>query len=95
MVAAYLLGMDNILPVHPSVTIVWSFNMAYLVWTYLEGLRVNVQVSTKKHRFWPRAFAFLSPMIVLIGVVEAVGGLRGLVDVLKKRNTVGAIDKPL
>jgi egghead protein (zeste-white 4 protein) len=71
-----LIASPNTTPVSLFVIPLWVINMAYMIWMYWEGLRLNAGVSARGRRRWwePIAVVLLIP---LFGLLEGVGGLRG------------------
>ena len=72
-----LLGSIDTVPVTLAVLPIWGLNMAYAVWLYWEGLRINVSVSGHARRRW-----WEGPAVVLLvpffAMLEGIGALRGL-----------------
>jgi cellulose synthase/poly-beta-1,6-N-acetylglucosamine synthase-like glycosyltransferase len=72
----------------------WALNMAYTVWMYWEGLRLNAGVSKRgKRRWWePPATILLIP---LFSMIEGLGGLRGFLKCVRHvENKFVVIAKP-
>lgn len=63
---------------------IWTFNAAYGVWLYWEGLKLNALCSARPHRLWwePICLLGMSPIFTLW---EVVGILRGLWRFLSSR----------
>ncbi|MDQ2873430.1 MAG: glycosyltransferase family 2 protein [Actinomycetota bacterium] len=72
----FLLADPNTSPAALLVIPLWALNMAYTIWMYWEGLRLNAGVSARGHRrLWePLAVILLIPFFAMI---EGIGGLRG------------------
>jgi beta-1,4-mannosyltransferase len=64
-------------PVFFAIVAVWSFNLAYYIWSYWEGLRVNAAVSITRRRKWWETVAVLA-LIPVFSMMEGIGGLCGL-----------------
>ena len=89
-----LLADSNTSPVALLVLPLWALNMAYIVWMYWEGLRLNAGVSAGGHRRWwePAAVIVLIPAFAMI---EGLGGLRGFLRfALHQENKFIVIAKP-
>jgi hypothetical protein len=76
LAAGALLGDVNTSPEALFIIPFWALNMAYTVWMYWEGLRLNAGVSARGLRRWwePPAAIMLIPFFSMI---EGLGGLRG------------------
>lgn len=59
-----------------------ALNLAYTIWMYWEGLRLNAAVSLRGRRQWyePILVSFLIPVFA---VMEGLGGLRGLLKFVR------------
>jgi beta-1,4-mannosyltransferase len=73
---ALLLTSDSS-PSFVVVVAVWSLNLAFYVWCYWEGLRVNAAISATRGRKWWESLAVLALMPVF-SMLEGIGGLCGL-----------------
>lgn len=72
----------------------WALNMAYVIWMYWEGLRVNAGVSGDGRRRWWEPVAVVA-LIPLFGLMEGVPGLRGFVKFARRtENRFQVIAKP-
>lgn len=94
LVAGWVMHSNSTSPVTQSVLLLWSINLAYVVWTYWEGLRLNVLSSEVRKRRWhePIAVVLLIPVFAML---EGLGGLRGLLKFLQRReNEFVVIAKP-
>lgn len=81
-------------PVSPLVIPFWSLNIAFCVWLYWEGLKVNADASARVGRSWwePLALVVLLPLFSLL---EAAGAARGLARFLRGgERTFAVIPKP-
>lgn len=58
-------------------------NLAYVIWMYWEGLRLNAEVSADGRRHWfePILVIFLIPVLALM---EGLGGLRGFLKFVRR-----------
>ena len=54
----------------------WALNMAYTMWMYWEGLRVNAGVSDNGRRRWWEPIAVML-LIPIFGLMESIPGLKG------------------
>jgi egghead protein (zeste-white 4 protein) len=72
----------------------WSFNVAFCVWLYWEGLKVNARASVWPARMWWEAPALLV-LLPLFAMWEAVGVARGAVKFFRRRDAAfTVITKP-
>jgi hypothetical protein len=87
-------GQLNTTPVTDAVLPVWALNVAFAVWTYWEGLKINCRVSEHpRRRAWEAAAAVA--LIPLFSLIEAWGAMRGLWKHLKhEENKFVVIAKP-
>jgi beta-1,4-mannosyltransferase len=82
-------------PASRWVLLLWGANLAYVVWMYWEGLKVNSR-SSGRPRPHPRDQLLVLLLIAVASLWEGVGGLLGLVDFLRGRaNRFVVIEKPL
>jgi hypothetical protein len=73
---------------------VWALNMAYVIWMYWEGLRLNAAVSGSGRRKWWEPWAVIL-LIPIFGLMEGFGGLRGFVKFVRRaENKFIVIAKP-
>jgi Glycosyl transferase family group 2 len=94
LLVAILIGDYRTSPVTLFVIPLWALNMAYVIWMYWEGLRLNAGVSGGGRRKWwePCAVILLIPVF---GLMEGVGGLRGFVKFARRaENKFVVIAKP-
>ncbi len=64
---------QNTAPVYKGVILLWSFNMAFQIWCYMEGVKINLSVSEKKggiKKYFYMAIAI--PGVYLISIVESI-----------------------
>ncbi len=89
-----IVGDPNTSPVALFVIPLWSLNMAYAIWMYWEGLRLNAAVSGGGRRRWWEPWAVIL-LIPVFGLMEGVGGLRGFVKFVRRtENKFVVIAKP-
>jgi beta-1,4-mannosyltransferase len=87
-------GDPNTSPVALFIVPLWALNMAYAVWMYWEGLRVNAGVSGGGRRRWWEPWAVVL-LIPVFGLMEGLGGLRGFVKFIRRvENKFTVISKP-
>lgn len=67
-------------PVH-AIGVAWSVGMGVLMWQYMQGLRINVHVSSTIEPRWWRVWLLL-PGAYVLAAVETAGAVLGLVRVL-------------
>jgi beta-1,4-mannosyltransferase len=73
---------------------IWALNMAYTIWMYWEGLRVNAGVSDGGRRKWWEPLAVLV-LIPVFGLMEGVPGLCGFMKFARRvENKFMVIAKP-
>jgi hypothetical protein len=90
----WLTAHPNTTPVSLFVIPLWVLNMAYAIWMYWEGLRLNAGVSSNGRRKWwePVSVLVLIPMFALL---EGLGGLRGFIKFASRaENQFIVIAKP-
>jgi beta-1,4-mannosyltransferase len=69
-------------PVTLAVLPIWALNMAYAIWLYAEGLRINVSVSRRaRYRWWEGIAVIL--LVPIFSLMEGIGALRGLIRHLR------------
>jgi egghead protein (zeste-white 4 protein) len=94
MLVAVLVDDLRTSPVTISVLPLWSLNMAYVIWMYWEGLRLNAGVSGGGRRKWWEPWAVIL-LIPVFGLMEGLGGLRGFVKFARRaENKFIVIAKP-
>jgi beta-1,4-mannosyltransferase len=71
-----LLSDPNTSPVVLYVIPLWALNLAYCIWMYWEGLRLNAGVSARGRRKWWETVAVIL-LIPVFSMLEGVGGIRG------------------
>ena len=94
LTAGLLLGDANTSPAALFIVPLWALNMAYSIWTYWEGLRLNAGVSARGRRRWwePVAVILLIPFFAMI---EGMGGIRGFLKFARRaENKFIVIAKP-
>jgi hypothetical protein len=72
---ALVLSIDGS-PVAWPVIFVWSLNMAYYIWCYAEGHRVNAMVSETRTHWWNYVLVLL--LLPVFSVVEGLSALLAL-----------------
>ncbi len=90
-----LLGDTDTSPASAVVLPIWALNMAYSVWLYWEGMKINALASERLRRLrWELpCLLFLIPVFSLL---EAVAVFRGLVRFLRNgESTFTVIAKPM
>ena len=84
LVVAALLGEDSTSPVTESVVVLWALNLAYVVWGYWEGLRLNRLASRRQRRRWHEPVLVVA-LVPFFALLEGLGGLRGLLKWATRR----------
>jgi len=94
MLLGYLLANDSTSPVTLVVVPLWALNMAYVIWMYWEGLRLNAGVSGGGRRKWWEPWAVIL-LIPIFGLMEGFGGLCGFAKFARRtENKFVVIAKP-
>lgn len=82
VVLAVAVGDASTSPVSPLFIPLWSLNMAFCVWLYWEGLKINADASARVGRSWWELVAIVV-LLPLFALCEAAGVARGLVKFLR------------
>ena len=94
MLLGILVAEPNTSPTTFFVIPFWALNMAYTVWMYWEGLRVNAGVSGDGRRRWWEPLAVIL-LIPVFGLMEGIPGLRGFMKFARRaENKFLVIAKP-
>jgi beta-1,4-mannosyltransferase len=94
LVIGLLAGDPNTSPVALFIVPLWALNMAYAIWMYWEGLRVNAAVSGGGRRKWWEPWAVVV-LIPVFGLMEGLGGVRGFLKFIRRvENKFTVISKP-
>ncbi|WP_433607006.1 glycosyltransferase family 2 protein [Dactylosporangium sp. CA-139114] len=94
MLIGLLIADPNTSPTTVLIIPLWAVNMAYVVWMYWEGLRVNAGVSEDGRRRWWEPVAVVA-LIPLFGLMEGLPGLRGFMKFARRtENRFLVIAKP-
>ena len=94
MLVAILIQHTSTSPVTLFAVPLWALNMAYVIWMYWEGLRLNAGVSGGGRRKWWEPWAVIL-LIPIFGMMEGIGGLRGFVKFARRtENKFIVIAKP-
>jgi beta-1,4-mannosyltransferase len=94
MLIAILVGHGSTSPVTLFVVPLWALNMAYVIWMYWEGLRINAGVSAGGRRKWWEPWAVIL-LIPVFGLMEGFAGLRGFLKFARRvENKFTVIAKP-
>jgi hypothetical protein len=94
VLVAFLVGDDRTSPASMFVLPLWALNMAYVIWMYWEGLRLNAEASGCGRRKWWEPWAVIL-LIPVFGLMEGVGGLRGFAKFVRRvENKFTVIAKP-
>jgi len=89
-----LLSDPNTSPVCLVIVPLWALNMAYAIWMYWEGLRLNAGASLKGRRLWWEPVAVIA-LIPFFSIIEGIGGLRGFLKFVRRtENRFTVIAKP-
>ncbi|GAA3295399.1 glycosyltransferase [Dactylosporangium vinaceum] len=89
-----LIADPNTSPTTVLIIPLWAVNMAYVVWMYWEGLRVNAGVSGDGRRRWWEPVAVVA-LIPVFGLMEGLPGLRGFLRFARREeNRFTVIAKP-
>ncbi len=94
LLLAYLLGIYNTSPIIGPVVVVWAFNLAYQVWMYIEGLKINLQVSGIHDWTTHLSLSILTlPFFFVFSLVEATAALLGLIGFISGDDSFDVISK--
>ncbi|HWF82277.1 MAG TPA: glycosyltransferase family 2 protein [Streptosporangiaceae bacterium] len=94
MLVSVLASDPSTSPVAVFIVPLWALNMAYVIWMYWEGLRLNAAVSGGGRRKWWEPWAVIL-LIPIFGLMEGFGGLRGFVKFVRRdENKFVVIAKP-
>jgi beta-1,4-mannosyltransferase len=94
VLVAAIIGDHRTSPVTLLVLPFWALNMAYVIWMYWEGLRLNAGVSDGGRRRWWEPWAVIL-LIPVFGLMEGLGGLRGFAKFARRaENKFTVISKP-
>jgi egghead protein (zeste-white 4 protein) len=94
MLVALLIADPNTSPTTVLIIPLWAVNMAYVIWMYWEGLRVNAGVSAGGRRRWWEPVAVIA-LIPVFGLMEGLPGLRGFMKFARRaENRFLVIAKP-
>jgi hypothetical protein len=94
LLIGWLIADPNTTPVSLFVIPLWVLNMAYTIWMYWEGLRLDAGVSARGRRKWWEPIAVIL-LIPVFGMLEGVGGLRGFLKFAQRaENKFIVIAKP-
>jgi beta-1,4-mannosyltransferase len=89
-----LLSDPNTSPTVLFIIPLWALNMAYTIWMYWEGLRLNAGVSARGRRRWWEIPAVIV-LIPFFAMIEGLGGLRGFLKFARRvENKFIVIAKP-
>jgi len=94
LILGWLITDLNTTPVSLFVIPIWVLNMAYAIWMYWEGLRLDAGVSAGGRRKWWEAIAVIL-LIPVFGLLEGLGGIRGFLKFARRvENKFIVIAKP-
>ena len=94
LLVGFLVADPSTSPVTIFAVPLWALNMAYVIWMYWEGLRLNAGVSGGGRRKWWEPWSVIL-LIPIFGLMEGVGGLRGFVKFVRRtENKFIVIAKP-
>jgi beta-1,4-mannosyltransferase len=92
ILAALLVGSANTSPVLRPVALIWAFNLSFILWMYLEGLRLNLDVSRRRFGYAANVLAII-PALLGISLVEAWAAFLGFCDFVTKKQGFEVIAK--
>jgi beta-1,4-mannosyltransferase len=94
LLVGFLISDPRTSPVTLFVVPLWALNMAYVIWMYWEGLRLNAGVSGSGRRKWWEPWAVIA-LIPIFGLMEGFSGMRGFVKFARRvENKFVVIAKP-
>lgn len=91
---AVLLGTVNTSPVAHVVILIWALNFAYLIFTYIEGLHVNVLASGYEKPKWLWT-VFVILLVIPVSFLEAAAAALGALRFLRRSTKFDVIAKPI
>jgi egghead protein (zeste-white 4 protein) len=92
---AFLLHIFSLSPASPFVLILWTMNMAFVVWMYWEGYKANIASSADGRRR-PLELVCLIVLVPIFSLLEGLGGIRGFYRLVTgKENEFVVIAKPV
>ncbi|MEX0877483.1 MAG: glycosyltransferase family 2 protein [Candidatus Spechtbacterales bacterium] len=99
-IASRILGVNNTSPVALWIIFLWSFNLAYHIWQYIEGNKINASVSTQtrknkkgKHKkINPHPWVTI-PLVYAITLIEGISAFLGMIQFIKKDFSFEVIKK--
>jgi len=96
LMIAFILRIFSLSPATPYVLVLWAANTAFAVWMYWEGYKANVIASAARQRRKPLELLCLILFIPVFSLLEGLGGIRGLLRlVTRKENQFIVIAKPV
>jgi beta-1,4-mannosyltransferase len=94
LLVGLLIADPNTSPVALFVLPLWVLNLAFIIWMYWEGLRLNAGVSARGRRAWWEPVVVI-PLIPVFAMMEGLGGLRGFLKFARRaENKFVVIAKP-
>ena len=82
-------------PATVALVPLWALSMAFLIWLYWEGLKVNASSSSAPRRTWWEPLVLLA-LLPLFSLWEVLGVLRGVMRFLRNaESTFTVIAKPM
>jgi hypothetical protein len=92
--AAFAVGAGALIPVAPALLPIWTTNVAFGVWLYWEGFKINVASSTHPGRVWERYAVLI--LIPFFAFLECLAITRALLRLATFRQvSFVVIAKPL
>jgi egghead protein (zeste-white 4 protein) len=86
LLAGVLIENVDTLPATSALLPLWAVNIAYQVWCYWEGLKINVRASADTRIRWWEPVAVIAGM-PLFSLLEATGVLRGAIRFIRRSET--------
>ena len=78
VLVAWATGTNNTSPDFTWISRIWCFGLAFLMWQYMQGLKVNIAASDRKITYWWRALLMI-PGIWVFATLESLGCLLGMI----------------
>jgi len=95
LLVAFLLDIFSLSPASPYVLILWTMNVAFVVWMYWEGYKANIASSADGRRR-PLELVCLIFLLPIFSLLEGLGGIRGFYRLATgKENEFVVIAKPV
>lgn len=97
LLVAHVAGVNNTSPLLIGFVFIWSFNLTYFAWLYMEGLKINMSVS--RIEYSKTAFVIypiaIIPMVYAFALIEGISSFLGLMRCIRGNFAFEVIKKEL